>query len=246
MQTAKMGKNIQFFSRFGLQFTLSLDSRSLLQFLMRKELIRMVRDGSLFSVFLFYIILLVMNTMSVGGESPAPMWLFYLAMYSFIIPFMLISNWRVGELDTLWIPLTSGMHFKFLVNSLLYDFTLITFIVPAGTIAILAFISQIDPLMPFVLVTSISLIGCSSNLYMMMHFLSKHRRATPSLMINWLSMLFSGLLISPTFAYVGLGSLFSLSLEINLLLCFCVLTYSFIIFWLLSKKIGKKALQIEI
>lgn len=246
MQTVKMGKNIQFFSRFSLQFTLGLDSGSLLRFLMKKELIRMVRDGSLFSVFLFYIIVSVMNVVSGRGEAPFPMWLLILATYSFIIPFMLISNWRIGELDTLWIPLTSGMDFKFLANSLLYDFTLITFIVPAGTIAILTFISQIDPLMPFVLVTSISLIGCSSNLYLMMHFLSKQRRATPSMMINWLSMLFSGLLISPTFAYIGLGSLFSFSFEINLLISFCLLAYSIIIFWLLSKRIGKKALQIEI
>jgi hypothetical protein len=138
------------------------------------------------------------------------------------------------------------MDFKFVVKSLLYDFTLIAFIVPAGTVAILTIISQIDPLMPFVLVTAVSLIGCSSNLYMMMHFLSKQRRATPVLMINWLSMLLSGLLISPAYAYMILSLALGFSFEMNLLLAVLVLVYSAVVFWLFSKKIEKKALNIEI
>jgi hypothetical protein len=245
-QTAKLGKNIQFFSRIGLRFTLGLDSESLLRFLMKKEFIRMVRDGSLFSVFLFYIIMSIISVAARTTEIPFPTWLLILMIYSVIVPFMLISNWRLGELETLWIPLTSGMEFKFMVKSLLYDLTLIAFIVPAGAIVILTFISQIDPLMPLVLITSVSMIGCSSNLYTMMHFLSKQRRATPSLMINWLSLLLSGVLISPAYAYIVISLYLGFSSEMNLLLAVSILIYSTIVFWLFSKKIEKKVLNIEI
>jgi hypothetical protein len=246
MQTAKMGKNIQFFSRVGLRLTLGLNSASLLRFLMKKELIRMIRDGSLFTVFLFYIIVSIMSLVGQSSEIESPGWLFLLMTYSFIIPFLLLSNWRISELDTLWIPLTSGIELKFVIKSLLYDLTLIAFIVPAGTITVLTFISPIDPLGPLVLVTVVSMIGCSSNLYTMMHFLSKQRRATPALMINWLSIMLSGLLTSPAYIYIFLSMFLGFSLEMNLLLAVPVLFYSGVVFWLFSRKIEKKALRIEI
>jgi hypothetical protein len=180
MQTAKMEKNIRFFSRIGLRFALSLGSESLLRFLMKKELIRMIRDGSLFAVLLFYVIVSIMSVSANIGQAPFPIWLLILVIYSFIVPAMLLGTWRTAELDNLWIPLTSGVSPRTIVGSLLYDFTLIAFIVPAGTIIVLSLLGQINPLVPFVLVTSVSLIGCSATLFTMIHFLGKKRRATPS------------------------------------------------------------------
>jgi len=246
MQTVKMYKNIRFFSRVGMGITLDLGSESLLRFLMRKEFIRMIRDGSLFTVLLFYLIVSIMSVGSRIGEVPFPVWLFVLGIYSFIVPTMLISNWRVSELDNLWIPFSSAVDLGCVVKPLLYDLTLTAFVVPAATILVLAFVSQIDPLIPLVLIASVSLIGCSTSLFAMVHFLGKRRRAVPSFMIGWVSMLLSSLLASPTYAYATLSLLWRLRIEINLLLAVPIIAYSGLVFWFFSKKVQEKAANIEI
>lgn len=245
MQTIKLDKNIRFFSRAGLGITLDLKSESLLKFLMKKEFIRMIRDGSLFAVLLFYGIASIMTVAGGSRGMPFPIWIFLLALYSFIVPLMLISNWRITELDNLWIPLTSGVNLGYVVKSLLYDLTLIAFAIPVAAIVFLNLISQIDPLMPLVLVASVSMIGSSTNLFVVVHFLGKKRKATPSLMINWVSMLLSGLLMAPTYIYVTFSLFLGFSAQINLLLSIPVLVYSILIFIYFSKKLEKKALMIE-
>ena len=246
MQTAKMAKNIRFFSRVGIRFSLSLESESLLRFLMKKEFIRIIRDGSLFGVLLLYLIVSIMSVATNIGQAPFPVWMLILVIYSFIVPAMLVGNWRVGELDSLWIPLTSGISPRYLARSLLYDFTLIAFMVPAGTIVVLTLLGQINPLVPLVLVASVSLIGCSTNLFTMIHFLGKKRRATPSFMIGWVSMLLSGLLTSPTYIYAALSFILGFSVQTGLLLAAPILAYSILIFWFLSRKTERKAATIEI
>ena len=245
MQTMKVDKNIRLFSRVRLGITLDLKSESLLKFLMKKEFIRMIRDGSLFAVLLFYGIVSITTVAGGSRGMPLPIWIFLLAIYSFIVPSMLISNWRITELDSLWIPLTSGVNLGCFVKSLLYDLTLIAFVVPVATILVLTLISQIVPLIPLVLVASVSMIGSSTNLYVVMHFLGKKRKATPSLMISWASMLLSGLLMAPTYIYVTFSLLLGFSAQINFLLSISVLVYSILIFIYFSKKLEKKALTIE-
>jgi len=173
-QTIKMGQNIRLFSKIGLKFTLTLRSESLFRFLIKKELIRMIRDGSLFAVLIFYIVVLIISvaTKSTGGSFPA--WLFILAIYSLIVPAMLISNWRVGELNSFWIPLTSGMNLKVFFSSLLYAFVLVSIPIPIGVIIILSFINHLNILLPLVLVISASMIGSSIHLFVMIHFLGKN------------------------------------------------------------------------
>jgi len=117
--------------------------------------------------------------------------------------------------------------------------------VPAATTVVLTFLGQINPLIPLVLVASVSLIGCSATLFTMMHFLGKKRRATPSFMIGWVSMLLSGLLISPTYIYITFSLLFSFSAETNLLLAVPILFYSALVFWFFSKKSAEKAASVE-
>lgn len=245
-QEVKMGSNIKLFSKVGLKFTLDLGSESLLKFLMKKEFIRMVRDGSLFGVLMLYLIISVMTVITSSSEAPFPIWMLVLAIYSFIVPAMLISNWRIGELDNLWLPLTSGLSFELISKALLYDFTIIAFTIPAATIIILTLAGQIEPLVPFVLVTSVSMVGCSTNLYMMMHFLSKKRRAIPSLMISWTSMLLFGLFILPAYIYVLLSYLFGLSTEILVVLSVFIVLYSVLVFRFFSGRIERKALSVEL
>jgi hypothetical protein len=246
VQTIKTGKNIKFFSRFGFQPSLSLNSKSLLNFLMKKEFVRMVRDGSVFMVLILYIVLTIISIATRSSEASFPMWIFLLSFYSFIVPSMLVSNWRIVELDTLWIPLTSGVNFGVVAKAVLYDFTLTAFIVPALTTVFLAFINNIDPIVPLVLVASASIIGSSANLFTMIRFLSKKRRATPAIMINWLSVLLSGILILPAYIFALLSLILGFDVVTRLLFTVPTLAYSAFVFWFLSKKIEQKALNIEI
>jgi hypothetical protein len=246
VQTIKTGKNIKLFSRVGFQPSLGLSSKSLLNFLMKKEFVRMARDGSFFGVLMIYAIVAIISIATGSSETSFPMWLFLLAMYSFIVPSILTNSWRIIELDTLWIPLTSGVDFGVVAKALLYDFTLTAFVVPAVTTFVLTFINHIDLIVPLVLVASASIIGSSSNLYMMVHFLSRKRRATPAIMVNWVSMFLSGLLISPTYIYAIFSFIYDFNVITELLFAVPTLIYSAFVFWLLSKKMEQKALKIEI
>ncbi|MBS7627539.1 hypothetical protein KEJ36_01775, partial [Candidatus Bathyarchaeota archaeon] len=201
VQEIKMGKNIAFFSRIGFGFTLNLRSRNLLRFLMKKELIRMVRDGSLFAVFLFYVIVLFIFSLGMGSSGDMPMEVpsFMLLLYTFITPSMLISNWRIGELNNLWMPMTTSMGLEYVLKSLLYDVTLVTIAVPTFVVGILFFLGKMDLILPLALVASNAMIGCPINLYMTIKFLGTKRRATPSLMIIYAAMLLSGLLMMPPY-----------------------------------------------
>jgi len=246
VQTIKTGKNIQFFSRYGIKASLSLDSKSLRTFLMKKELVRITRDGSLFMVFMFYAILLIISTAMRQSEAAFPMWMFLLAFYSFMVPAMLTSNWRMVELDNLWMPLTSGLSFGQVAKAVLYDFALLAFAVPAAITVILSAANGADPVVPLVLVTSASIIGSAANLYTMVVFLTRKRRATPALMINYAAMFLSGLLIAPAYIYAIFAMLLRLDIMTEIVAAIPVLIYSAAVFWFLSRQIEKDALNIEL
>jgi len=246
MQTMKADMNIRLFSKVGLKIALTSESKSLLTFLMRKEFIRMLRDGSLFVTLLLYMIASVIAVAGSLQGMLVPIWLFLLALYSLIIPPILVGNWRVIEMKSLWIPLTSGMNLSYLARSMLYDFTIIASTVPVAIIMVLTFISGIDPLIPLVLVISVSMIGCSANLYIVMHFLSRGSRATPSMMISWVSILLTGLLLSPIYVFIVFNILWNFSLEVSATLSVLSLAYSTLIFTFFSRAIGRKALSIEL
>jgi len=245
-QTVKMGQNIRLFSRIGLKFSLNLESDSLLRFLIRKELIRMVRDGSLFAVLIFYIVVLVISVATKGGGDSFPAWFITLAVYSLIVPAMLVSNWRVGELNSLWIPLTSGMNLKIFFSSLLYAFILVSIPIPISIIIVLSLITHLNPIMPLVLIVSASIIGSSTHLFVMTYFLGKKRKATPGFMISWVSLLLSGILVSPAYAYVALSFIFKFGSQINVALGAGLLVYSYIVFQIFLRRLEHKALSIEI
>jgi hypothetical protein len=213
---------------------------------MKKEFVRIVRDGSLFMVFLFYAVLIVISIAIRSNETTLPMWMFLLVFYSLMVPAMLTSNWRMVELDNLWIPITSGLSFGIVAKAILYDFVLLAFAVPAITTILLTFINHTDPIVPLVLVASTSIIGSSANLYMMMRFLSRKRRATPALMVNYAAMFLSGLLIAPIYIFAILSFFLGFDIVTKLISAIPVLIYSTIVFRILSKQIEKETLNIEI
>jgi hypothetical protein len=246
VQTVKVGKNIQFFSRFGIKMSLSLDSKPLRTFLMKKELVRITRDGSLFMVFMFYAVLLIISTAMRQTPSAFPMWMFLLAFYSFMVPAMLTSNWRMVELDNLWMPLTSGLSFGQVARAVLYDFALLAFAVPAAITAILSAVNQADPVIPLVLVASASVIGSAANLFTMVNFLSRKRRSTPAIMVNYAATFLSGLLIAPAYLYAIFALFLRLDLVTEIAASIPVFAYAAVVFWLLSRQIEKDAIKIEL
>jgi hypothetical protein len=80
----------------------------------------------------------------------------------------------------------------------------------------------------------------------MMSFLSRKRRATPALMVNYAAMFLSGLLIAPTYIYAILSFFFGFDIVTKLISAIPVLIYSTIVFRILSKQIEKETLNIEI
>ncbi len=246
MQSVKMEKNIKFFSKAGFLVSLDLKPGSLLGFLMKKEIVRMVRDGSLFTVLLFYAIVSVMAIAGSIETTIFPMWIFILAVYSLIVPSMLIGNWLVTERDNFWIPLTSGIKMGYIFKSLLYDMIIIALIVPVATIVFLQVISPVDPLAPLVLVSSVSMIGCSANLYVVTRFLGRKGKAAPTMIITWLSMLLSALLLSPAYIYAAVQYLLNLDYIISAALAMVVLAYAALLLRFFSRKIEKNVMIIEL
>ena len=249
VQTLKLQRSISMFSKMGRFLTLSLESRSLLGFLMRKEIIRMIREGSLFTIILFYVIIsFVVAATSSGqaqGPPPALFLVFFVGIYSLIIPLMLVSNWRLSDLENLWVPLTSGVDMRIIARAILYDFILLSSAVPTAIILVLSAIYSISPLMPLTIIVSTSMIGCSVNLYIMVKFLGRGRRGTPSLLVGWVSMLLSALLLSPV--YILIITATYLGLEWALIgFSAVILAYSTLMARFFSRKIEKEISRVEI
>lgn len=252
VQTLKMERTIKTFSRTGLIFTLNIESKSLLSFLMKKEMIRMLRDGSLFSAAFFYVIMTVVMSFtsisgSQGAEAPIQAFLIgFIGVYSLIVPLMLVSNWRFSDFENIWILLTSSLDPRIIAKALLYGFILIASLVPAVIVLILSLIFSVSPLLPLVLIASTSIIGSSVNLYLMIKFFGKRRRSTPSFLIGWASMLLSGLILIPTYGLTILSMYLKLDDAINALISISLIIYSIFIMRYFLKKTGENIINVEV
>lgn len=252
-QTLKMERGIKIFSRMGSFLTLNLESKSFLRFLMKKEIIRITREGSLFAVILMYLIISFIVA-AIGASAsqntqgpPSTFFLiFFLGTYSLIVPLMLVSNWRVSDLENLWVPLASGADMRIIVRAILYDFVLISSIVPSIMILILSIIQNVNPILPLILIISTSIVGCSVNLHIMVKFLGKKSRGTPSFLIGWASMLLSALLLTPIYILVVLSILLRLGDAANMLLSTLISIYSALIMKYFVRKIEKSIVKIEV
>lgn len=251
MQTLKMRKSIKTFSRIGLFFQLNLKSKSLLIFLMRKEIIRIMREGSLFAIILLYLIAALISISVRQAFQPSqasslfPLTLL-VGIYSLIVPLMLVSNWRTSEFENLWIPLTSGVDMCTLVKALLYDFTLISSTIPAIIIFVLSIFFNTNLIISLILVVSTSMIGCSVNLYVMIKFLGRKRRGTPALLIGWASLSLSVLLLAPVYLSIMLSMYLKLENFLSNLFLTVMLVYSALIMKYFLGKMEKNMNKIEI
>ncbi|MEM2568850.1 MAG: hypothetical protein QXT67_02775, partial [Candidatus Bathyarchaeia archaeon] len=72
------------------------------------------------------------------------------------------------------------------------------------------------------------------------------RRGTPSLLIGWASMLFSALLLTPTYILVALSGFIELNNIVNILSSALILIYSALIMRYFEGKIEKNIANIEI
>ncbi len=251
MQTLKMRKSIKMFSRVSLFFQLNLKSESLLLFLMRKEIIRIMREGSLFAIILLYLIAAFVS-ISIRQTSQSPQLSSYvpltllISIYSLIVPLMLVSNWRSSEFENLWILLTSGADIRTIVRALLYDFILVSSAIPTIIVLIMSAIYNTNPILPLILIISTSIVGCSVNLYVMMKFLGEKRRGTPALLLGWASLLISALLLTPTYITIALSIYLKLGDLISILLSIMVLIYSTLIMKYFLRKTERSMVNIEI
>ncbi|MEM1530231.1 MAG: hypothetical protein QXH19_02480 [Candidatus Bathyarchaeia archaeon] len=253
-QTLKIERSIRTFSRMGAFLTLNPESKSLLSFLMKKEFIRMLREGSFFGVLLLYLVVLFVISItsivpSQGAQRPPPQMFFttfFIGVYSLITPLILVGNWRFSDLENLWIPLTSGADMRMVIKALAYDFILISSVLPAIIILILSITSNINPLLPLILVTSTSMIGCPVNLYITIKFLGKKRRGTPSIFVSWASMLLSALLLTPTYILVVLISSLALGYAVSTPISAIILVYSAVIMMLFMRSAEREILTIEV
>ncbi|MCX8161998.1 MAG: hypothetical protein N3E44_03265 [Candidatus Bathyarchaeota archaeon] len=253
MQTLQMERNIKMFSRIGMLPTLNLGSKSLLTFLMKKEVIRVIREGSLFTIIFFYLIasfIVVATSISSSQTTQSLPYTylvtFFVGVYSLTIPLMLVSNWRFSDIGSLWIPLTSGMDLRIMVNALLYSFISISSVIPAAVISILSLIYSINPMIPLTLAVSTSMIGCPVNLYIMVGFLGMKSSGTPSILIGLASMLLSVLLLTPTYILIFLGLHLSFGDVTSWLLTVTILAYSTLIMKLFSREIKRSISRIEL
>ncbi|MEM2739742.1 MAG: hypothetical protein QXQ29_02970 [Candidatus Bathyarchaeia archaeon] len=253
MQTLQMARNIKIFSRIGVFPTLNLESKSLLAFLIKKEMIRVVREGSLFMIIFFYLIVsfivAVTNTSSSQNVQSPPythLLTFFVGIYSLTVPLMLVSNWRVSDLGSLWIPLTSGIDMRIMVNALLYSFISISSAVPVVAISVLSLIYNINPMMPLTLAASTSMVGCPVNLYVIVGFLRMKSGGTPSILVGLASMLLSALLLTPIYILIVLGLHLGFDGIANWLLTAIILAYSTLIMKIFSREIEKSISRVEL
>jgi len=65
-------------------------------------------------------------------------------------------------------------------------------------------------------------------------------------MISWISLLLSGIFLSPAYAYVAFSFIFKFTSPIDLAFGAGLLVYSYFIFQFFLKKLERKVLSIEI
>ncbi|MEM1550563.1 MAG: hypothetical protein QXL85_05560 [Candidatus Bathyarchaeia archaeon] len=250
-QTLKMESNIKFFSRVGIPLSLNLRSKSLLGFLTRKEIIRIMREGSLFAIILIYVvfsIIFIVISIPPPGEDESfistPILLF--SIYSLIIPVMLAGNWRILESENLWLPISSGANIRLIIEATLYGFIIISLAIPLAIILPISIFYRINPVMPLTILISTSLIGCSANLYTAVKFLGGKRSRSPSFLVGWLSMLLSALLLSPAYILAALSLIIEPKAIISIAAFIGAIFYSAIIMKILLNLTENNIRSIEI
>ncbi|MCS7119946.1 MAG: hypothetical protein RMJ07_06110 [Nitrososphaerota archaeon] len=209
----------------------------------------MARDGSLFGTLLIFIIYVAIFFGTGLRNAPVSIAPFLLIFYSFLVPNILASQWRLGEFNNLWIPLTTIDGLEKTLKALLYDLILLSYAIPQIILTALyaaSLFSLRDSLTYTVVIASNSLIGCSLNLYTIIHFISKSRKPVSSLLLALLTMILYGLLLSPVFTYMIIMSILNIDLVTNMIVSPVIMLYSYLVYHFLSKRLTTESLKIEI
>ncbi|MGQ9468954.1 MAG: hypothetical protein ACUVTD_03900 [Nitrososphaerales archaeon] len=113
---------------------------SLTNFLIKKHLIRMIRDGSLFLAILFAMygaVSVIISSFPLDASTRATSGpLFMLTFYSALVPSILAISWNSYERENLWILLTSGGHIVEYFKSFFVALLIAALLLPLGLIII--------------------------------------------------------------------------------------------------------------
>jgi hypothetical protein len=122
-------------------FTLDPTKSSLTSFMIKKHLIRIIRDGSLLPLIILFIIygavsMLSLNFSPTSSTREIESVLFTLTFYSALVPSMLAMSWNSYERENLWILLTSGGRIADYFKSFFVALLLLALIMPWGFLII--------------------------------------------------------------------------------------------------------------
>ncbi|MCP8304779.1 MAG: hypothetical protein H3Z50_04855 [archaeon] len=141
-QAIKQRSAIEKFGPLTTFLTLNPLKGSLMSFLTKKHLVRMIRDGSLISITMLFVIYAAISLVSPSFFSPdtsatttTPP-LFLLTFYSALVPSILATTWNSSDRENLWIPLTSGKHIIEYFKSFFLALLIIALIFPLGLILV--------------------------------------------------------------------------------------------------------------
>lgn len=247
-QTIKMERGIKFFSKMSVPLRLGLESRSLMTFLMKKEIIRLMREGSLFTTILIYLIIfIVLVAMGArAGGPPSGVFLSIISVISVMLPMMFAENWRIFEAKNLWLVMSSGADIRPIVRATLYSLVVVCLTLPSAMIIPASIILGVNPLPALIVLISISIVGCSAALYVSVKFLRGGRRGMPSLLANWLSMLLTLFLVSPAYILTGLISTIGGGLIFDVSALLGIIVYSLLMARILAGLIERNIRAIEV
>lgn len=250
-QRLKAQSQLKTFGRLSGLLSLNFETPSLHRFLTRKEIVRMVRDGSLISSLIIFAIygMTIIGTLQFT-RTPEGMQGFYtvglptLVFYASILPFIFITNWRAIEAESLWIAVTSGVSLKDYFRALILSILLVT--LPILIVMILALSLYTKSLLLWPLIGSIIMvaIAASTALYLQVRYLKAGAEYFPTMVVGLLTMILVNILASPIYIAIIFAS--TLTLIPQVLILGALAFYSATIVHIFSNRIEKAALKLEL
>ncbi|MFQ5950826.1 MAG: hypothetical protein ACE5KH_01925 [Candidatus Geothermarchaeales archaeon] len=247
LQTKRLIRNLGPFTRL---VTLDYHKGGLLGFLARKELIRVIRDGSLLMVLLIFAIYGAIGLTSSSFPQPngdvAGGPLFSLFVYSALVPTMLAVSWSTSERANLWIILVSGRSLAKYFQALFAVFAALAVAIPLGLLVIVSlFAVAPSPWLPLGAL-AVSSFSSALSIYSLVAFSPVRQGAFSTAHFFTIGFSVSGalLLSSPFLAVMALENV--LTPLIQLVLGASLLGYTGVALYLLVGRIQKKAVEIEV
>lgn len=140
-QAIQQRRMVERFGPWTTFLTLDPTKGSLTSFLMKKHLIRIIRDGSLFSVIILFAVygavsMLSLNFSQDSSARAIESSLFTMTFYSALVPSILAMSWNSYERENLWLILTSGGRIVEYFKSFFLALLIVALIMPWGLLII--------------------------------------------------------------------------------------------------------------